>query len=315
MMKWERLDHRLVKQFLEINEPYLRSIIEEPPKREKGEVGREPYRPRWVLAGLAILSRLFGYSWEQVPTKPFKYCHFLWTDNWLNKDQLPKKSTFHQIWDSIEFNPIRDWISFLGLEIALPRDDRIAGDSSGFYTGYGDLWRYAKWENAVTRAHPKFRKVHMGVSLPSTAIVTVCISDSKEHDNPHFSHLWQQTPTPLMKLVDRWYLDKAYWDEKIAGLIAQEGMWPVIPPKQDAVDHDLYAIDEIVRAHKKYPGLYKHNHNPEFRSAVEHSFGDIQIANNSFRVTDRKESNKRKTLLLPLLRYNFEIYVEEVMAG
>ena len=316
MTKWERLDHRLVKQFLEINEPYLRSVIEEPPKREKGEPGREPFRPRWVLAGLTILSRLFGYSWEQTPKNPFYYCNFLTNGEWLNKNHLPADSTFHHIWDQeIEINPIRDWISDQGLQLALPQDNRIAADSTGIYAGYGKLWRYAKWENGVKRTHPKFRKIHMGISLPSTAIVTVCLSASKDHDNPHFSHLWKRTPAPLQEQVSRWHLDNAYWDENICGLITQEGMWPVIPPRSNSVDHGFSVQDKIVEAYENYQGLYKYNHNTEFRSAVEHSFGNIQLANSSFRVTDRKEKNKRKTLLLPLVRYNYELYLEEVRAS
>lgn len=116
----------------------------------------------------------------------------------------------------------------MGQEIALKcDDDRIAGDSSGFYAGYGDMWRVTKWDNGVMRSHPRFRKIHMGVSLPSIGIVTVCTSEGIYHDNPHFSHLWRQTSAPIMKLVSRRYLDKAYWDENITGLISQECMCPI----------------------------------------------------------------------------------------
>ncbi|MHA1853852.1 MAG: hypothetical protein ACTSUF_10170, partial [Candidatus Heimdallarchaeaceae archaeon] len=37
----------------------------------------------------------------------------------------------------------------------------------------------------------------------------------------------------------------------------------------------LYSLGPIVRAHRLYHGLYKHNHHPEYRSSVEHFFGLI----------------------------------------
>lgn len=73
------------------------------------------------------------------------------------------------------------------------------------------------------------------------------------------------------------YLDAAYWDEKIAVLLVQCGIIPVIPPKSNSVDHGTNNYqDKIVRALKNYPGLYKHNVKSEWRASVEHVFGLVK---------------------------------------
>ncbi|MHA1852873.1 MAG: hypothetical protein ACTSUF_05105 [Candidatus Heimdallarchaeaceae archaeon] len=40
----------------------------------------------------------------------------------------------------------------------------------------------------------------------------------------------------------------------------------------------LYSLGPIVRAHRLYPGLYKHNHHPDYRSIVEHVFFLLQLS-------------------------------------
>ncbi|MHA1687446.1 MAG: hypothetical protein ACTSYD_13770 [Candidatus Heimdallarchaeaceae archaeon] len=40
----------------------------------------------------------------------------------------------------------------------------------------------------------------------------------------------------------------------------------------------LYSLGPIVRVHRLYPGLYKHNHHPEYRSSVEHFFGFLKLS-------------------------------------
>ncbi|MHA1686787.1 MAG: hypothetical protein ACTSYD_10365 [Candidatus Heimdallarchaeaceae archaeon] len=40
----------------------------------------------------------------------------------------------------------------------------------------------------------------------------------------------------------------------------------------------LCSLGPIVRAHRLYPCLYKHNHHPEYRSSVEHFFGLLKLS-------------------------------------
>ncbi|MHA1685652.1 MAG: hypothetical protein ACTSYD_04495 [Candidatus Heimdallarchaeaceae archaeon] len=75
----------------------------------------------------------------------------------------------------------------------------------------------------------------------------------------------------------RFYADSAYWTENIVGLLKQHSLIPVISPKSNAL-LDTPLLGPIVRAHRFYPGLYKHNHHPEYRSSVEHVFGLLKLS-------------------------------------
>ena len=147
--------------------------------------------------------------------------------------------------------------------------------------------------------------------MPSRAIVSIRFSKSKDHDNVIFAKIWKDLSKRLIKQIKRFYLDKAYWSENTAGLINQNQITPIIPPKKNSIDHGTESpLDQIVRAHQKYPGLYHHNHQPQKRSSVEHVFGLIKLQEPKLR--DRKAVNKVKTLLTPFLWYNHKLHVKGV---
>ena len=69
----------------------------------------------------------------------------------------------------------------------------------------------------------------------------------------------------------RFYANSAYWTENIVGLLQQHALHPVIPPKSNAL-LGTPLLGPIVLAHRLYPGFYRPNHHPEYRSSVEHAF-------------------------------------------
>ncbi|MHA1684895.1 MAG: hypothetical protein ACTSYD_00655 [Candidatus Heimdallarchaeaceae archaeon] len=89
--------------------------------------------------------------------------------------------------------------------------------------------------------------------------------------------MWQKLPSTLLRPTMRFYADCAYWSENIVGLIKQHALHPVIPPKSNAL-LDTPLLGPIVRAHRFYPGLYRHNHHPEYRSSVEHVFVLLKLS-------------------------------------
>ncbi|UJG42138.1 MAG: hypothetical protein K9W45_06675 [Candidatus Heimdallarchaeum aukensis] len=111
------------------------------------------------------------------------------------------------------------------------------------------------------------------VGLPSRAIVSLAHSASNTHDSKVFGLLWQKLPSALLRPFLRFYGDCAYWTENIVGLLSQHSFFPVIPPKSNARYPSPPPIGPIVQAHRLYPGLYRRNHHPEYRSSIEHVFG------------------------------------------
>ncbi|MHA1869149.1 MAG: hypothetical protein K9W46_04825 [Candidatus Heimdallarchaeum endolithica] len=47
----------------------------------------------------------------------------------------------------------------------------------------------------------------------------------------------------------------------------------IIPPKSNARYPSPPPLGPIVQAHRFYLGLYSRNHQPEYRSSIEHVFG------------------------------------------
>ena len=208
--------------------------------------------------------------------------------------KIPSKSTFHAIWRGIDKRLLEQWIILQGKEINSRKEVKgLAVDSSGFKNRQASLWR--------------FRKLHLIIALPSRAIVSLTHSHSNTHDSKVFGGLWQKLPSTLLKPNRRFYADSAYWTENIVGLIKQHGLHPVIRPKSNAlIDNPL--LGPIVRAHRFYPGLYNHNHHPEYRSSVEHVFGLIKL---SFPpILDRLPSTILNTLYSPLICYNYRLLVQ-----
>ena len=238
-MQYLRVFHpHRVKEFLQINEPFLQRKFAEKafPDQKKG--GRPRIGVRWVLVALCILGRREGISWRELGDQ-FCLCEFLTKEGWLSR--IPSKSTFHAMWDSLPKEALERWITQLVTGIALQNHDKsLMVDSTGVKMILGSFWRRLKWNpREMSKTSPFFRKLHIFISTPSRAIVSIRSSLSKSHDTTRFGQLWKQLGKQLLKRIKRFYLDKAYWDESILGLIDQNDIQPVIEPKKNSVDHGL----------------------------------------------------------------------------
>ncbi|MHA1854221.1 MAG: transposase [Candidatus Heimdallarchaeaceae archaeon] len=145
------------------------------------------------------------------------------------------------------------------------------------------------------------------IALPSRTIVSLAHSHSNTHDSKAFGILWQKLPSTLLRPDVSFYADCAYWSENIVGLLKQHALISVIPPKSNAL-LDTPLLESIVRAHRLYPGLYRHNHHPEYRSSVEHVFGLIKLFFPP--ILDRLPSTLLNTLYSPLICYNYRLLLQ-----
>lgn len=278
--------------------------------RKKSNIGRKRIGPRWVFIALALVCRSENIAWRNVPSM-LSTCEFLIEEGYLIR--IPSWQKFYLEWNKVKADGLERFIIQLGTKITnstkLEEFD-VAVDSSGFAIYGGSVWRFLKWSKSQVKKTSKlFRKVHIAISLPKRAIISIARSKSINHDSVIFSKLWKKLPKRLISKIRRIYLDGAYWDEKIIGLLNQEKIIPIIPPKSNSIDHGTNSQqDQIVRAMKNYPGLYKFNMKSEWRASVEHVFGLIKLR--PLRMTERKEKSRAKALLLPFLCYNFVLYLQ-----
>lgn len=301
------INPHVIEDFITTNKYFVRPLFPEKALSDTSKGGRPRCGQQWVIVILCVFSRLENIPWRQLPKK-LSLCDFLIEAGYLA--YIPSKSKFHQVWHDINRSSLQSWIRQLGYEVAILQDCSCAMDSSGFKIITGQLWRYAKYASAtISKTSKAFRKVHIIVGLPSRAIVSIANSASKTHDSQLCGKLFKKLSKRLVPQLKRMFADKGYWDEKIMGWITQEGMYPVIPPKSNSVDHGSSSPhDLIVRAHQKYPGLYKHNHQPGKRAGVEHVFGLIKLR--PMILYDRKLRIKEKSLLCSFLWYNYQLYAQ-----
>jgi len=304
VMKRQTFTPQVVQMFIALLKPFARRRFPEP--RRTSNRGRPRCGERWVLVLLCLYAKSVNTRWRDIPEK-LSLCDFLLEQNLLA--YIPSKSTFHRVWQDTPVSSIESLIRSIGYKVAIIGGDiAFAVDSSGFKIIVGCIWRLLKWEvKKLTKTASIFKKVHIGVSLPSRAIVTITTTLSTTHDSVASGILFKNLSKRLLKKYKRMYGDSAYWSENILGWLAQEGVVPVIPPKANSKDHGTNSPqDLIVRAHTHYIGLYTRNFHPEFRAGVEHVFGCVKL--DDLRIFDRKPSNQIKTLLTPFLWYNFELY-------
>ncbi len=310
MLILQKLDPQVVKQFIEINKDLVRRRFPERRRKEKRKGGAPRIGEKWVIVLLCVIGRIEGVPWRLLPLK-LSLCDFLVREGYLRV--IPSKTTFHRAWQNTKVGSLESWIRGMGYIRATQWEDlECAVDSSGFKIATGSLWRYLKWAKKQLKKTSKiFRKVHIIVSLPSRAVVSITTSTSITHDSKVCGKLFQTLSKRLIKRFKIMHMDKAYWDEDILEWIEQEGMRPDVPPKENAIDHGTTsAHDRIVRAYTDYPGLIRHNNHSEQRASVEHVFGLIKLR--PLTINDRKLNNKLKTLLCPFLWYNFLLYAQSL---
>jgi len=68
MTYFQIIDPHKVREFIIINEPFLKKVVEEKPRESKR--GRKRIAERWVVLALAIIARIEGIAWlEKVRRK------------------------------------------------------------------------------------------------------------------------------------------------------------------------------------------------------------------------------------------------------
>ncbi len=106
------IDPHKVREFIIINETFLKKLVEE--KTRESRRRRKRIAERWVILALAIIARIEGIAWGRLEEK-LSLCDFLIEEGWMKK--IPSKSTFHAIWRSTESKILEQWIINLGKEV------------------------------------------------------------------------------------------------------------------------------------------------------------------------------------------------------
>ena len=128
MSYFQILNPHKVKEFLKVNEPFLRALVKEPPRTSNK--GRKRIAERWVIVALVVIARIEGIAWRKLGEK-LAWCDFLVEEGWMRK--IPSKSTFHAVWRGIDYSLLEQWIILLGKEITSRKEVKgLAADSSGF---------------------------------------------------------------------------------------------------------------------------------------------------------------------------------------
>ncbi|MHA1400344.1 MAG: transposase, partial [Candidatus Heimdallarchaeaceae archaeon] len=218
MNYFQILDPHKLREFIIINEPFLKKLVEEKPRTNKR--GRKRIAERWVILAIAIIARVEGIAWRKLEEK-LSLCDFLIEEGWMKK--IPSKSTFHAVWRMTESKVLERWIIMLGEEVVRKKGLKaMAVDSSGFKIRQSSVWRFLKWsKGALKKTSKLFCKLHIIVALPSRAIISLTHSSSITHDSKVFGLLWQKLPSALLRPFLRFYGDCAYWSENIVGLLKQ----------------------------------------------------------------------------------------------
>jgi len=296
------IDPLILKNFIILHQDFLRPKFPESKKTTKK--GRPPVGLRWVIIAICAFGRADNIVWRQLPSK-LRLCNFLIEDGYCKK--IPSKSTFHNYWDQVPQSSIKSWIRMSGHSLTSNGDEDLALDSSGFELIIGSFWRLVKWgKKTILKSSSIFCKIHIAITLPSRAIVSIDTSKSEAHDSVLFGSVWKNMYKRIIQGLKRVHLDKAYWSGNIINFLDQENITPVIPCKSNSKDHGTSSLmDTMVRMQRKMPGLYKLNNKTYLRAEVEHVFGEIKLQKTILR--DYKQNNKLKTLLCSFLWYNHKI--------
>ncbi|MHA1854222.1 MAG: hypothetical protein ACTSUF_12055 [Candidatus Heimdallarchaeaceae archaeon] len=147
MSYFQILTPHKVREFLKVNEHFLRALVKEPPRTSKR--GKKRIAKRWMIVALVVIARIEGIAWRKLGEK-LAYCDFLVEEGWMIK--LPSKSTFHAVWSATDKRLLEQWIILLGKEINSRREVKgLAADSSGFKNRQACLWRFLKWSKGALR--------------------------------------------------------------------------------------------------------------------------------------------------------------------
>jgi len=147
MTYFQILDPHKVREFISINEPFLKKLVKEEPRESKR--GRKRIGERWVILAIAIIARIEGIAWRKVEEK-LSLCDFLIEEGWMRN--IPSKSTFHAVWRATESKILEQWIIELGEEIVRKKGLKaLSVDSSGFKIRQASVWRFLKWSRGTLK--------------------------------------------------------------------------------------------------------------------------------------------------------------------
>ncbi len=153
-------------------------------------IGRKRIDPKWVIIAIIIICRSENIAWRDVPSMLIP-CEFLIKEGYLTK--IPSWEKFYQEFRNMRVDTLETFISQLGTKITnKTKFDKfdVAVDSSGIGVYGGSIWRFLKWaKSRVKKTSKLFRKVHIAVSLPSRAIISIARSKSIDHDSLIFAKL------------------------------------------------------------------------------------------------------------------------------
>ncbi|UJG43107.1 MAG: hypothetical protein K9W46_12125 [Candidatus Heimdallarchaeum endolithica] len=93
MIYFQILDSQKVREFIVINELFLKKLVKEETRESKR--GRKRIVERWVILAIAIIARIEGIAWRKLEEK-LSLCDFLIEEGWMKN--IPSKSTFHVVW-------------------------------------------------------------------------------------------------------------------------------------------------------------------------------------------------------------------------
>ncbi|UJG43927.1 MAG: hypothetical protein K9W46_01785 [Candidatus Heimdallarchaeum endolithica] len=145
------IDPHKVREFIIINEPFLKKLVDE--KTRESKKGRKRIAEGWVILAIGIIARIEGIAWRKLEEK-LSLCDFLIEEGWMRK--IPSKSTFHAVWRATESKILEQWIIDLGGEIVRKKGLKaMAVDSSGFKIRQASVWRFLKWSRGTLKKTSK----------------------------------------------------------------------------------------------------------------------------------------------------------------
>ncbi len=126
----QKLDSQVVKQFIELNEDFVRMKFTEKRAEDRRKGGAPRLGERWVIVLLCVIGRIEGVPWRTLPLK-LSLCVFLTKEGYLRT--IPSKTTFHRVWQDIGVEVSESWIRAIGYNTAVKwEDSECVEDSSGY---------------------------------------------------------------------------------------------------------------------------------------------------------------------------------------
>jgi len=103
------LESHKVREFIIINDLFLKKLMKEEPRERKR--GRKRITERWVILAIVIIARIERIAWRKLEEK-ISLSVFLIEEGWMRK--IPSKSSFHAVWRATKSELLEQWIIDFG---------------------------------------------------------------------------------------------------------------------------------------------------------------------------------------------------------